>query len=112
MWVLSILGNLFEQRSDAYAVLKRSAQSGYLYSLLRHGVAVSQCNAFVFQAVVVNGYTVRRANGILTTVTFSNGILVLVFAVEVVTQILHDFFAEFGKPVLTHKRQYGELCGG
>ena len=52
-------------------------------AFLGHGVAVAHGDRVVNQGVVIDGDTHRGADGILTAVTLSDGVFLIVLAVEV-----------------------------
>ena len=56
---------------------------------LFHGIAVTDGNCVVFFGLMVNSYTERRTNGILSSVTFANRIFFFIKTTEMLFAFIH-----------------------
>lgn len=54
-------------------------------------------------------YAERSSDGVLTTITFSDGILLFVLAIEIVFEVVHNGLGQFRKTILLHERENGCL---
>ena len=79
---------------------------------MRHGVALANRNGLILLCLVVDGDAERRADGILTTVTTTDGIFVLILHHEVLLQHVEDLLTDFRQTILLDQRQHSNLDGG
>ena len=59
-------------------------------TFLQHGITETDCYTIVDQRIMVNRNTERSTYGILTTVTFTDGIFFIVLTTEIKLQIVYD----------------------
>ena len=78
--IIVILLQFLEQACDAHLVLDDAEELVDAHALLLHCVAEAECDAVVLQRIVVHGDAVRCADGILTAVALSDGVLLVVLA--------------------------------
>ena len=58
---------------------------------------------------MVNCNAERGTDGILTTVTLSDAVLLIILAVEVILEIIHDALRKLRKTILLDERQHCHL---
>ena len=78
---------------------------------LLHRVAVAHGDGVVDQGVVIDGDAHRRADGILSSVTFADGVLLLILAHEVELQHVDDLACFLRQAVFLDQRQHCDLVG-
>src|SRR5699024_4611976 len=60
------------------------------HTLLLHGITITQCYAIVLQSLVVYSDTIWSTDGILTTVTLADAVFLIILAVEMELQVIHN----------------------
>ena len=61
---------------------------------------------------MVNGDAVRRTDGILAAIALADGVFLVVFAVEVELEVVHNFACLLRQSVFLDEREHGELHWG
>lgn len=84
-------------------------------ALLLHSIAIADGDGVVLQGLVVDGDAVRGTDGILAAVAFTDGVFLVILAVEVEAQVVHDGTCYFGQSVFLDQRHDGQFyrsqCG-
>ena len=76
-----------------------------LDALLLHCVAVTDSYATVVERIVVDSDTEWCSDRILTTISLTDRILLIILAVEIVLEIVHDLSCKLWKTVLLDERK-------
>ena len=109
LWVIStaeylsdisdFLFQFLQKRSHAHTVIDELVQILNLHPFLGHGIAVAHCHAMVVERIVVNSNAERGAYGILTAVSLADAVLLVILAIEVIFQFIHDGLGKLWKHV-------------
>ena len=70
---------------------------------------MTQGHGIVLQRIVIHRHAIRRTNGILSAVTLADRILLIVFAVEMETQVADDFVRFLRQTVFFYQRHDGQF---
>ena len=81
-------------------------------ALLLHSIAIADGDGVVLQGLVVDGDAVRGTDGILAAVAFTDGVFLVILAVEVEFHHVEYFSGFFGKPVFFYEGHDCHFDGG
>ena len=82
-----------------------------LHALLAHRVAVAHGHASVLEALMVHRDAERGTDGILAAVALADAVFLLVLAVKIVFEVVHDLLGYLRQAILLHEGQHSGLDG-
>ena len=109
--ILFIIVFIEKQAGDAYLVLDDATEFRDVHAALLHAVALAQGYGIVLQSLLIHGYAEGAADCVHTAVALANLVLLLVLAVEVEAQVVHNLLCLLGHTVLLGQGEYGQLDG-
>ena len=105
------LEQFLQQAGDAYLVLDDATKFGNMHTALLHAVALAQSYGIILQSLLIDGNTEGTADGVHTTVALAYLVLLLVLAVKVEAQVVHNLLSLLGHAVLLGEGEHSQLDG-